>query len=102
MSARVAVRNGSIYLPAAVVYAYFRGIESVIVLIREEDLLVLPVRQAAAGGCLLKIRNASGDRVATAPDVFAANGLENWSDPDLSATWSSAQSALLIPLRGEK
>lgn len=102
MTARVAVRNGSVYLPAAVIDAYFRGIASVIILIREDDLLVLPVQQSAAGGCLLKIRNAAGDRVASAPDVFAANGLENWSEADLPALWSSTQSALLIPLGREK
>ncbi len=98
MTVRVAVRNGSVYLPAAVVDAYFRGIAAVIILIRETDLLVLPVRQAAAGGCLLKIRNAAGDRVASAPDVFAANWLDNWTGSDLPAQWSSDQCALVIPL----
>ena len=55
VSARVAVRAGAVYLPAAVAETYFRGIAAVMVLIRDGALEVLPVRQMAAGGCLLKI-----------------------------------------------
>ena len=58
MSATVAVRNGSVYLSASVVETYFRGIEAVIVLIRDGAVSILPVYQMAAGGCLLKMRNA--------------------------------------------
>jgi hypothetical protein len=77
---------------------YFRSVEAVILLIREGKLYVLPVRQIGAGGCLLKIRNAAGDRVAMAPDVFAANGLGEWSGKGLAAHWSSEQGALVIGL----
>lgn len=65
MSASVMVRNGSIYLDAGVVERYFKGIDAVVVLIREGELQILPVHQMAAGGCLLKICNAAGDLVAS-------------------------------------
>ena len=96
MTARVDVRNGAVYLPATVFDTYFQGVEAVVLLIREGSLQVLPVRQMAAGGCLLKVRNAAGDRVAIAPDVFRANGLADWEGQGLPARWSREQGALLI------
>ena len=51
----IAIRDGAIYLPCAVVDTYFRGIDAVIVLIQQDELLVMPVHQATAGGCLLKV-----------------------------------------------
>ena len=59
---------------------------------------ILPVRQMATGGCLLKIRNAVGDRVASAPDVFEANELLHWRAEDLTASWSREDGALVVPL----
>ncbi|MDJ0942224.1 MAG: hypothetical protein QNJ30_02080 [Kiloniellales bacterium] len=101
MTARVDVRQGSVYLSAEVYETYFAGVRAVIVLIRDGSLQVLPVRQMAAGGCLLKIRNAAGDRVAAAPDVFQAKGLAEWCGVGLNARWSSEQSALVIDLPAE-
>lgn len=98
MSTRIGVRDGSIYLSSDVIDTYFRGIDAVIVLMRDDTLQILPVRHMAAGGCLLKIRNAAGDRVASARDVFAANELLDWADPSLSASWSAQQGALLATL----
>ena len=98
MTARVDVRAGAVYLSAETYQTYFQGIEAVILLIRDGSLQILPVRQMAAGGCLLKVRNAAGDRVASAPDVFHANGLGDWKASGLEASWSSEQGALLVPL----
>lgn len=94
MSAMITVRDGSVYLPAAVVASYFRGIDAVVVLIRDCTLMVLPVHQATAGGCLLKLRNAAGDRVAQARDVFQDQGLLGLTLIDLQAQWVSEQGAL--------
>lgn len=98
MTAVLSVRDGSVYLPAAVVETYFRGIASVVVLIREGRLMILPVHQATAGGCLLKLRNAAGDRVAQARDVFQDQGLLGLSVTDLPANWVSDQGALCAEL----
>jgi hypothetical protein len=98
MSALVTVRDGSVYLPAAVVATYFRGIDAVVVLIREGTLMILPVHQATAGGCLLKLRNAAGDRVAQARDVFQDQGLLSQNLVDLPAQWVSEQGALCAVL----
>lgn len=98
MSATVDIRKGSIYLSASVVETYFQDIGAVIILIEEGDVLVLPVHQMAAGGCLLKIKNLAGDRVAMAPDVFHANGLGDFSAAGLEATWSRERGALKISI----
>lgn len=98
MTAVLSVRDGSVYLPAAVVETYFRGIASVVVLIRDGRLMILPVHQATAGGCLLKLRNAAGDRVAQARDVFQDQGLLDLSLIDLPANWVSEQGALCATL----
>lgn len=98
MSVVLTVRDGSVYLPAAVVATYFSGIDAVVVLIRDGRLMVLPVHQATAGGCLLKRRNAAGDRVAQARDVFQDQGLLHLHLVDLPAKWVSEQAALCADL----
>jgi hypothetical protein len=101
MTATVAVRDGSVYLSASVVETYFRGVDAVVVLIRERILMILPVHQATAGGCLLKLRNAAGDRVAQARDVFQDHGLLDVSLVELPAQWVSEQGALCAALPAE-
>ncbi len=55
---------------------YFTGLETVILLRRGQDLCILPVKHAAAGGYLLKLRNKVGDRVVHAPDFFREHGID--------------------------
>lgn len=98
MSATISLRAGSVHLPAAVADTYFRGLDAVIVLVRDGRLLILPVRQATAGGCLLKTRNAAGDRVAQARDVMEAHGLLDLSAADLPARWVAEDGALCADL----
>ncbi|HMB74777.1 MAG TPA: hypothetical protein VKN76_00120 [Kiloniellaceae bacterium] len=103
MSDRPAVRiaRGAVHLPAALYDRYFPGISAVILLIREGTLQVLPVHHVAAGGCLLKQRNAAGDRVAAAPDLFLAAGLQDLDAADLPARWSSDSGGLIVELPPE-
>ena len=95
MNRTIDIRRGGIYIPADLYETYFAGLEAVIVLIRDVNLMILPVRQMPAGGCLLKVRNAAGDRVATAPDVFEAAGLMEFSASDLPVRWSAEDGALV-------
>ena len=90
----ISVRDGSIYLPADVVDRYFRGIDAVIVLIDEGELMILPVHQATSGGCLLKLRNAAGDRVVQARDVFQDREILDYSVDNLNVVWKSEKGAL--------
>ena len=47
---------------------YLQGVAAVVVLIRDQTLMVLPVHHATAGGCLLKQRNAA---LKTQPEISA-------------------------------
>ena len=91
----VSIRRGGLYLQHDVCDRYFPAIEGVVLLRREADLFILPVRHAASGGYLLKRRNAAGDRVVQAPDFFREQGL---GDEELSRTgqWDEAHAALII------
>ena len=97
MTAKNAVRDGSIYLQAEDYERYFSGLDAVVVLIREGALHILPVQQLMSGGHLLKIRNANGDRVISAPDVFAEHDRLDWVAYDLTAQWIAEHGALVCP-----
>ena len=60
---------------ASVMLRHFAGLEGVILLRRDNDILILPVRNNAAGGYLLKLRNSAGDRVVNAADFFRAQAI---------------------------
>jgi hypothetical protein len=91
----VIVRRGSIHLARAVHDRYFPGLEAVVLLRRDDDLLILPVRQAAAGGYLLKLRNSAGDRVVDAADFLRANGVDDSRELTLSFAWHAECAGLV-------
>jgi len=93
-SASVTLKRGSLYLSREVYDLYFSGLEAIILLRREDDLLILPVRHAAAGGYLLKLRNGAGDRVVNAPDFFRAHGIDDAIERDLPVVWAAQSAAL--------
>ena len=91
----VQVRRGGLYLSSAVCERYFAGLDTVILLRREHDLVVLPVRHAAAGGYLLKRRNGAGDRVVFAPDFFREHGVSDEFDCEFPVEWDDEKAALV-------
>ena len=94
MSGAVSIHEGSIYLPNQLVDTYFRDIDAVIVLIQQGELMVMPVHQATSGGSLLKIKNAAGDRVVQARDVFQDQEMLDFRTDNLAVNWSTEKSAL--------
>jgi hypothetical protein len=97
MSASLAVRRGGLYLARELYERYFGGREAVILLRRDDDLLVLPVHHAGAGGYLLQVRNANGDRVVHAADFLRTHGIDDDAELQLAASWNSAAAGLLAP-----
>lgn len=91
----ITLRRGALYLARETYDRYFAGLETVILLRRDRDLCILPVRHAAAGGYLLKLRNKAGDRVVHAPDFFREYGIDENSALELSVVWSSERGALV-------
>lgn len=91
----ITLKSGRLYFGQAVYDRYFAGLASVILMRREADLLIMPVRHAAAGGYVIKIRNAAGDRLVEAMDFFRGQGLEAHQDGNFPVTWSSEAAALV-------
>lgn len=96
MPCTITIQDGALYLSRDVYTRFFDHLESVILLRRGNDLCVLPVRQTASGGYLLKVRNRAGDRVVHAPDFFRQNGFPEHSRTEFAAEWSSAHGALIV------
>jgi hydrogenase maturation protease len=94
--ARIEIRRGNIYVEAGVYARYFGGLESLVLLRRDEKLLLLPVRHAAAGGLLLKIRNTRGDRIVHAQEFFRDQGLDEQQEWSLPVRWDSRSAALVV------
>lgn len=91
----IIIRRGSIYLSAALYGQYFDGLEGVVLMRRSDALVILPVRHAAAGGYLLKVKNAAGDRVITAIDFFLSNGIDVNVEIKLNVIWSDELAGLV-------
>lgn len=96
MPCTINIQDGALYLSRDVYTRFFDHLESVILLRRGNDLCVLPVRQTASGGYLLKVRNRAGDRVVHAPDFFRQNGFPEHSQTEFEAEWSSTHGALIV------
>ncbi len=91
----VTLKRGSLYLSREIHDLYFPGLDTIILLRRDSDLVILPVRHAAAGGYLLKLRNGAGDRVVNAPDFFRAHGIADEAERDLVVTWEASSAGLV-------
>ena len=87
--------RGGLYLSHQLCDRYFAGLETVILLWREDELWVLPVRHAAAGGYLLKRRNSAGDRFILAPDFLRERGLDDLAERQVPVRWDSDHAALV-------
>ncbi|MDX8533112.1 hypothetical protein RFM41_14880 [Mesorhizobium sp. VK25A] len=91
----VRVSRGGLHVSAEDYERYFQGISGIILIRRDSDLLILPVRLAQAGGYLLKRKNLAGDRVAHAPDFFRANGVRDDDEQDIEVIWDAVEGGLI-------
>jgi hypothetical protein len=93
-AASIVLKRGALYISRDVCERYLAGLNTVILLRRESDLLILPVRNAASGGYLLKIRNAAGDRMVDGVDFFRSNNAYSADERLLTIAWSTELAAL--------
>ena len=91
----ISLKRGALYVTSDIYDRYFAGLEAVILLRRDRDLCILPVRHLAAGGYLLKLRNKAGDRVVNAPDFLREQGIDEEVALELPVVWSSERGALV-------
>jgi hypothetical protein len=97
LSLCVRIRNGSFYLDADVYEAYFRGRDSVGVLMRHDHIVLCPLFPGSVGGSLAKIHNARGDRVIHARELLRELELDDSQTHELAARWDAELAALTIP-----
>ena len=96
--ATIRLDKGNLYLQAALYEKYFPGIESVILMKRDQAFNILPIMNANAGGLLLKIRNSEGDRVLHAQEFFRDHGIDERLDTILPVVWDPKSISLKVDL----
>jgi hypothetical protein len=89
-------REGRLYFTCGAFERFLAGSGGVVLLREAGDLLVLPVRNAAAGGFIPKIRNAAGDRVVNAAEFFRAQGVEENTSWPGAMHWNEPRAALIL------
>jgi hypothetical protein len=92
----ISIRRGALHFSAGAYEKYFAGLENVVLLRDGDQLIIMPVRHAAAGGSLIKIRNAMGDRSVAAADFFRDAGIEDSLELSLPASWDDGRAALIV------
>jgi len=88
--------RGTLMFPSADYENVFGPAGAIVLLRQDTDLLILAVHQAAAGGHLVKLRNAVGDRVVDAPEFFRMQQLDSELPLRVCAYWSPERSALCV------
>jgi hypothetical protein len=91
------VSAGNLYLSRETCDAVLPQARAVALLLREGRVLIVPLQPDSAGGLLLKVRNAHGDRVIHAQEFFRQNGyVEDFVERRCPLSWDSALSALVV------
>lgn len=90
---RMLLKDGNLYLDSDLYETYFKSIDSVVLLRKEDEFLLMPVQQAG-GGLLLKILNAKGDRVVHAVEFFQNHGIDVSEHQVLDIEWNPDYAAL--------
>ena len=93
----VRIASGSLYLSRELCDLYLPNIGAIALLNRDSGVFLLPLPSASAGGMLLKIRNAHGDRVAHALEFLRVLGIDA-DTPELSfeVRWIPEIAGLLL------
>jgi len=90
----ITLQRGSLYLAGDIYRKYFAGLEAVILLEREGHLFIMPVRNSAGGGYLLKLKNSDGDRIINAMDFFRERDRDSFTEEKITVFWDQEMAAL--------
>ena len=93
---QVILRRGSLCFSRGDSDRFLSGVEAVVLLRDGEDLLILPVLHAHAGGYLLKQTNLKGDRAAHVAGFLRDQGVPDEMEGARTAGWSEERGALVI------
>ncbi len=93
----VRISRANLYLSCEIYDAYLSGMQSVALLEREGQMMIVPLMSGSAGGLLLKLRNGHGDRVIHAQEFFREHGfVEDFEERTCSLVWNPQLAALTI------
>jgi hypothetical protein len=91
------IARGSFYLNRELCDLYLPRIEAIAPLSRDGRVYLLPLLGTAAGGLLLKLRNARGDRVVHALEFLRSVGVDADAPERLVVvSWASDLGGLLL------
>lgn len=94
----VVIDKGNIYINAALYEKYFRGLDSVAILRREMDIILMPLHHDGGGGLLLKIKNARGDRVIHAREFLASLEIDESLEIASPVCWDTDLAGLRLTI----
>jgi hypothetical protein len=93
----VSIRRGSIHLSRELCDAHLQDVGAVALLARYDAVLIVPLTRQSAGGLLLNVRNARGDRVVHAQEFLRARELaEDFEERQYPVRWVADLQALAI------
>jgi hypothetical protein len=93
----VSVARGNFYLPREICDTYLPGVVSVALLLRYDEVMIVPLTGQSAGGLLLNQRNARGARVIHAQEFFRSKELpEEFELRTVPVYWSRDSAALVV------
>jgi hydrogenase maturation protease len=92
---RLTLRRGTLLLPRDVYDRYFGGREGAALFDRGGRLAVVPLA-SAAGGVLVKRRNAAGDRAVDVAEFLRARGWDDAGEHACEASWDAELGALAL------
>lgn len=95
--AHVLVARANLYLSREACETWLAGLQTVALLERDAAVLIVPLMPDSAGGLLLKVRNARGDRVIHAQEFFREHGFaEEFEERRCPMAWDEQRAALVI------
>lgn len=94
-SARVSA--GNLHLSREACERWLPGVETVALLKRDAQVVIVPLMRESGGGLLLKVRNARGDRVIHAQEFFRVHGFaEDFGSRRVAMRWDESSAALML------
>ena len=94
----ITLKNGNLYIDSDVYDTYLGCADSIVLIHKESKYYLMPVQQMA-GGLLMKVINAKGDRVVNATEFLQNNYMETNDVRLIDAKWDQELSALLLEFR---
>ena len=94
----ILLANGNLYLDFPIYQTYFKSIDHVMLVSKPPLVLLMPIRHAGAGGLLLKVRNARGDRVVNVIEFLQSCDLDVSFSKMLPVIWNEDYAALTFNL----